>query len=54
MPYYDYRCDNCQNRFSVYQSISEHEKAKVVCPNCGDKKVRQQISTFMVKTSKKS
>ena len=54
MPQYDYLCEKCKNEFSVYQSISEHAKAQVSCPSCKNKKVRQQISAFMVKTSRKS
>lgn len=54
MPFYEYRCDKCGENFSIRQSIAEHDKAVVKCPKCSDKKVRQEISTFMVKTSKKS
>jgi putative FmdB family regulatory protein len=54
MPHYDYQCENCRKQFSVYQSISEHGKTVITCPKCHQDKVRQKISTFMVKTSKKS
>ena len=35
-------------------SISEYEKGKVKCPKCGKGRVKQQITEFMVQTSKKS
>lgn len=54
MPNYEYQCENCRKEFSVHQSIAEHDKADIKCPECSNDKVRQQISTFMVKTSKKS
>jgi len=54
MPTYEYRCLNCRKPFEVVMSISDYEKGKVKCPKCGKKKVEQQISRFMVQTSKKS
>jgi putative FmdB family regulatory protein len=54
MPTYEYRCLNCKKRFEVMMSVSEYEKGKVKCPKCGKRKVAQQISEFMIQTSKKS
>jgi putative FmdB family regulatory protein len=54
MPTYEYRCLNCKKPFTVMMSISEYEKGKVKCPKCGKRKVKQQITQFMVQTSKKS
>jgi putative FmdB family regulatory protein len=54
MPTYEYRCMNCKKPFEVIMSISEYEKGKVKCPKCGKRRVKQQISEFMVQTSKKS
>jgi putative FmdB family regulatory protein len=54
MPTYEYRCLNCKKPFEVIMSISEYEKGKVKCPKCGKKRVKQEISEFMVQTSKKS
>ena len=54
MPTYEYRCLNCKKRFELVMSISEYEKAKVKCPKCGKGRVEQQITQFMVQTSKKS
>ena len=54
MPTYEYLCEACKKQFSLIQSFSEHEKAKVACPKCESKKVKQLISMFTAKTSRKS
>jgi putative FmdB family regulatory protein len=54
MPTYEYRCEACKNEFSLIQSFSEHEKANVKCPKCKSIKVKQLISVFTTKTSRKS
>ncbi|MFP3870638.1 MAG: FmdB family zinc ribbon protein [Syntrophobacteria bacterium] len=54
MPTYEYQCLSCKKPFTVAMSVSEHEKGKVKCPKCGKGRVRQQVSSFMVQTSKKS
>ncbi len=54
MPTYEYQCSECNKKFTVVQSISEHGKVKVSCPKCKSKKIQQRISSFMTKTSRKS
>lgn len=54
MPTYEYECRDCNKKFSVILSISEHGKVKVYCPKCKGKKVKQSISLFTTKTSRKS
>jgi putative FmdB family regulatory protein len=54
MPTYEYECKDCNKKFSVVLSVSEYGKAKIACPKCKGKKVRQRISAFMTKTSRKS
>ncbi|MGD8371087.1 MAG: zinc ribbon domain-containing protein [Syntrophobacterales bacterium] len=54
MPTYEYQCQSCKKIFAVVMSISEYEKGKVKCPKCGKGRVKQQITEFMVQTSKKS
>ncbi len=54
MPTYEYRCEKCNKLFTVFQSISEHEKKKTKCPKCKSSKVKQQITPFQTQTSKKS
>ncbi len=52
MPFYEYRCKVCGERFSVLVSLSE--KGNVQCPKCGAKNVRRLISPFAVKSFFKS
>jgi putative FmdB family regulatory protein len=54
MPTYDYRCESCRKKFSVVQSISQHDKGRIACPKCKSKDVKQLITPFLVKTTKKS
>ncbi|MEI9479422.1 MAG: zinc ribbon domain-containing protein [Deltaproteobacteria bacterium] len=53
MPSYDYRCPECKKKFSVMLTMKQHDARKAKCPKCGGKKVEQQISHFMTKTSRK-
>lgn len=54
MPTYEYECKDCKKKFTVILSLSEHDKTRVSCPKCKGKKVVQNISSFMTKTSRKS
>ena len=54
MPTYEYECLACKKKFTLIKSISEHEKDKVTCPKCKSTKVKQSISPFTTKTSRKS
>ncbi len=54
MPSYDFVCEKCKKKFTLFLTISEYEKTKFRCPKCKSTKVKQQISTFQVQTSRKS
>lgn len=54
MPTYEYECLDCKKKFTVVQSVSEHDKGKTSCPKCKSTKVKQSISLFTTKTSRKS
>lgn len=54
MPTYQYHCLSCKKSFEVVMSIRDYEKGKVKCPNCGKRRVEQQVTGFTVQTSKKS
>ncbi len=54
MPTYEYECQACNKKFTKILSISEHGKEKIACPKCRSVKVKQRISTFTTKTSRKS
>jgi putative FmdB family regulatory protein len=54
MPTYEFLCEKCKKPFTLILSISEYEKLKARCPKCKSVSVKQQISGFQVKTSRKS
>jgi putative FmdB family regulatory protein len=43
MPTYDYRCDACDHKFELFQSITESVKKK--CPECKKPKLRRLFGT---------
>jgi putative FmdB family regulatory protein len=54
MPSYEFFCEKCNTQFSLYLSLADYEKKKYTCPKCNSRNVRQQISVFQTKTSRKS
>ncbi|HEX9146836.1 MAG TPA: zinc ribbon domain-containing protein [Candidatus Binatia bacterium] len=57
MPIYEYFCHACRKRFELSYSVAEYERKRKKtsrCPKCGSSRVARQISSFEVKTSKKS
>ncbi len=57
MPTYEYLCKRCEKVFDLVLSMAEHQrisKKGAKCPQCGSSRVEPQISSFQVKTSKKS
>ncbi|MEO0715672.1 MAG: zinc ribbon domain-containing protein [Planctomycetota bacterium] len=43
MPTYDYRCNNCEHEFELFQSMSASHKRK--CPECGKHALERLIGT---------
>lgn len=54
MPEYVYKCDACNKSFTKTMGIIEHETARIACPKCSSKKIRQQVVPFSAITKKKS
>ncbi len=57
MSTYEYLCKRCERVFELFLSMAEHQRMKKKgkkCPKCGSSRVEPQISSFEVKTSKKS
>ena len=54
MPTYDYQCEKCDHKFSAVLSLTEHEEGGVECPQCKEKEVKQLMTLFTAKTSRKS
>lgn len=51
MPAYDYRCPDCQNRFSILMSYAEYGQKKVTCPACGQARVQRLIGRVRIAKS---
>jgi len=54
MPTYEFYCGKCKKNVSLLLSIGEYESKTYKCPTCGQKRLKQQITHFQTKTSKKS
>ncbi len=37
MPFYDFRCNNCEKEFNVLAQLREMEEKKIPCPGCGSR-----------------
>lgn len=49
MPIYDFRCEECEHKFTVLVGISERDKVR--CPQCDSSKIKQLITGCSVKVS---
>jgi len=45
MPIYEYRCEDCGTKFEKLVRRTA-EAPDVVCPSCGEKHLKQELSTF--------
>ena len=55
MPAYEYLCKDCSKEFTVFLTFKEFEaKPKITCPHCGSDNVQKKMTSFFVKTSRKS
>ena len=45
MPIYEYRCNNCEHIFELFQSMGA-DNSKVVCPQCGIPRPDRIFSAF--------
>ncbi|QHA00991.1 FmdB family zinc ribbon protein [Dehalobacter restrictus] len=43
MPTYDFICEKCGHKFSVFCSVSSRDKQ--VCPQCANDKISQRFTT---------
>ncbi len=44
MPHYDHSCKKCKKDFVIEMKISEVDKKKVKCPECGSKEVERNVT----------
>jgi putative FmdB family regulatory protein len=53
MPMYDYLCNACGENFTRLVSIRDNAAGKVNCPKCNSTDVKQQMTSFVSKTTRK-
>jgi putative FmdB family regulatory protein len=55
MPIYEYRCNNCQRRVSIWwRTFSEAETSTAHCPRCDSQEVTRLVSRVRVVRSEES
>ncbi|NLE46511.1 MAG: zinc ribbon domain-containing protein [Chloroflexi bacterium] len=55
MPIYEYRCQNCRRRVSIFwRSFAEAETGHPVCPRCQSDKLQRLVSRVRVIRSEES
>lgn len=54
MPFYDYRCLDCNRRFEIFLTYAEYGRRPVVCPHCQSQNVRRRIPRVRVAKSEES
>ena len=50
MPIYEYLCQDCGSKFEKLVRRSS-DAAELECPSCGQKHLRQELSTFAAQTN---
>jgi len=50
MPIYEYRCNDCGNRFEILQRLGQGADGES-CPSCGEERIEKQFSTFASSTA---
>ena len=51
MPNYNYRCQACQRRATLFMTFAEYESAMPLCPHCGSDRLRRRISRVAIARS---
>lgn len=55
MPIYEYRCNDCRRRVSIWwRSFSDAERGAAVCPRCGSVHLTRLVSRVAVLRSEES
>lgn len=54
MPTYEYRCQDCGKRFSLFMTYQEFDSAVVECKYCSSKNISRKIGRIRVAKSEES
>jgi putative FmdB family regulatory protein len=49
MPFYEFECTQCQEKFEVFATIAQKEKGLAPrCPHCGSDQVQRILNTLVL------
>lgn len=51
MPTYDFICNDCNQRFDVFQTFAEYGKKPLTCPHCNSNNVRRRMTKVRIAKS---
>ena len=51
MPTYDFICNDCSQRFDVFQTFADYGRKPVTCTHCNSKNVRRRMTKVRVAKS---
>jgi putative FmdB family regulatory protein len=54
MPTYDFICNDCNQRFDVFQTFADYGKKPVACAHCNSKNVRRRMTRVRIAKSEES
>lgn len=54
MPTYDFICNDCNQRFDIFQTFAEYGKTPVFCTHCNSKNVRRRMTRVRIAKSDES
>jgi putative FmdB family regulatory protein len=54
MPTYDFICNDCHQRFDIFQTFAEYGKVPVFCTHCNSKNVRRRMTKVRVAKSEET
>jgi putative FmdB family regulatory protein len=54
MPTYEYRCQDCKKRVSIYQTYDEYGNESIQCPHCNSPDLRRLINRVRFARSEES
>ncbi|HHV97308.1 MAG TPA: zinc ribbon domain-containing protein [Clostridiaceae bacterium] len=54
MPFYDLKCDNCNEEFNVMAKMSEREQKLIKCPKCGSNELSPVFKNLNYSISRKN
>lgn len=51
MPVYEYICQDCRRRLSIYLTYQEYDNASPACPQCGSANLKRRVARVVVARS---